>query len=142
VFLPWPVITLTSITLRGEAVNMDDVVWNGSVIDLTNTNLNTSKGRMGVGEDYVHTSPLKHEDGVVSLTGTFGYTLENVDPLTKPPTNLPAPIIRATTLIAAAWSGLYSVERVGLDGSRVSIASSAIPKEVYSLLANFKPLVV
>jgi hypothetical protein len=63
-------------------------------------------------------------DRVAYLQGTFGYPLSASDPLTTLPMGLPAGVIRATTLIAAAGSGEFSIERVGLDGQRVSVSST------------------
>jgi len=63
-------------------------------------------------------------DRVAYLGGTFGYPLSASDPLTTLPMGLPAGVNRATTLIAAAGSGEYSIERVGLDGQRASVSST------------------
>jgi hypothetical protein len=80
-------------------------------------------------------------EGRVEVYGEFGYTLaldSNNDPvLTEPPSDLPAAVRRATTIVAAAWSNERRLESVALDGSKSMILDNTVNKEVFALLERF-----
>jgi len=130
-FLSWPVITLTSVeTNTGKVIDVEDIRVSGGILDLTDVDLP------------LHELTTDNDVKYLKVKGTFGYPLQTgAGGDMVPPPTIPAPIVRATTLVAAAWSGEYSVERVALDGSRVSIASTEIPSDVFKFLARFKLLV-
>ena len=125
IVLPWPVITLTKIEY-GEKTLIANLVVSSRRIDIT---------------AYLAELIEVEEWMLANVYGTFGYAL-NAGSTTSPPISIPASVRRASTLIASAWSGEYRVEKIGLDGQRVSVAESNIPKDALQLLAPHKKLVV
>lgn len=65
------------------------------------------------------------------IKGTFGYSRVNSETV---PTNLPSNIEQACQMIACAISGYLTRDTVGLDGAKVSLIDSKIPKEALALL--------
>ena len=126
IVLPWPILSLVSVEARG-VVYSDEIYWSDRTIDV------------GYHSD-VFSELMRWE--FVRVFGTFGYALQQSSPNTNPPVSIPASVRRATTLIAAAWTGEYRVEQVGLDGQRVSVAESKVPSDAKLLLSPFKSLVV
>lgn len=126
VFLPFPVITLTELAIASSVQDLSDMEF-------------------GDGERYIKATsafggvPFTDK---MEIKGTFGYAL--ADPLVDdygdilPPAGLPEKVRRATMLTAAAVSGLWLRERVGLDGSKDTILETRIPNEVTGLLSRFK----
>jgi len=123
IYLPWPVITLTSIEYDGTALEAEDYKVAGRTRILTM-------------DDY--TPPEGDIDTKVTLYGTFGYALDEDDPTGVPPPSLDHHIRRACTLIAAAWSGEMRKQQVGLDGTKVELIDNRIPQEAKLLLNRFK----
>lgn len=124
VFLPFPVLTLTEVTIDGEVADLEAIEF---VVGEPYLKQSTSWG------SYPFTS-------VMILKGTFGYELPApvVDTMLAPPTNIPESIRRSTSLIAAAFSGLWNRERIGQDGSRDSMLETRVPSEVATLLRKWK----
>ncbi len=124
-FLPFPVLSLTEVTV------------DGIVVDLAETDID-------VGEPYVSSlvtdwggSPFS---GKMLIKGTFGYVMSPPDPnngLALPPSNLPESVRRACMLMAASMSGLWHRERVGIDGEKTTMLETRIPAEVDSLLSKW-----
>lgn len=76
----------------------------------------------------------------MEIKGTFGYPLAQTvgdGGEALPPPTLPETIRRAATLTAAAISGQWHRERVGLDGSKDTMLETRIPGEVESLLRKW-----
>lgn len=80
-------------------------------------------------------------DGKMEVYGTFGYNLaldaDDEPILTQPPTDIPAAVRRAATIVAAAWSNERRLESVALDGSKSMVLDNTVNKEVFSLLERF-----
>lgn len=119
IYLPWPIKTLTAITIDGVTEDTDD--WRFEVGG-------KEVERVGAWPEW----PFDNQD-FIQLTGTFGYTHPD---LTEPPTDtaFPEAIRRAVTLIAAAWTGDYRKEVMGLEGGKESMLVTDIPKEAKRLL--------
>lgn len=119
IWFPWPIRTLTELTIDGTAQSSDDYTFKVGKRTLFN----------------IESLPVvKNESGYVSVKGTFGYG-DGVD-TTAPPndTSFPYGITRATILIAAAFSADNRKEVAALDGSRTSLLDTNIPAEAYRLL--------
>jgi hypothetical protein len=122
ILLPFEVITLTEVTLDGSVTDMSTVSYEA--------------GSMAVfGQTDWGALPFL---GTIVVKGTFGFSVAPLNTLTTPPTNHPSSIRRATLLTAAALSGEWRKERVGLDGDRQSILETRIPPEANTLLTPFK----
>lgn len=122
ILLPFEVITLTAMTQDGAAVDMSTVGYEvGS--------------RTIFGQTSWGAYPYL---GTITVTGTFGHGLALYNPTTTPPASLPAPIVRATSLIASAICGEWRKERVGIDGDKQSMLETRIPSEATSLLAPYR----
>ena len=123
IFLPWPVITLTAITVDDNAEVLDQD-WRFEV------------GRKEI--VYAGTKWPEHkiEDWIV-LTGTFGYSITG---LTAPPDDaaFPAGITHECIKIAAAISGKYRKEFVDLAGVKHSLLDDKIPKDVKMNLGRYR----
>ena len=116
-YLPWPVISISSILISDVAVNSEDLNYR-------------------VGDRNIYYSSKWPKDLVrqyVKVYGTFGWAI--VDDLT-PPTSLPGDLNRACIQIAAAWSGLSKKEYRGTDGTLVSVLDRSIPKEANMILKS------
>jgi hypothetical protein len=164
-FLPWPIISLTEIAVNGDALDAADYKWEnlnngkgGAVITRAGARswdgealpfeisgcANEQEYQSFFGEaDYAPTKAYPDPAlYTVTLKGTFGYALAAEDDTTQSPTNIPATVKRATTLIAAALSGLNRKEVVGLDGDKIGLMDSRIPKEAWDLIKGLKISVV
>ncbi len=125
--LPFPVITLTEVRLRGEVLDLGDAV------DFEEERRIIYVRKQMEPEEFAHSLTVK---------GTFGYPLDTTDPDRLPPPTLPDLVKRATTQIAAAWSGELEKEQIALDGTRVSLLETRIPKESKELLKKFRHKVI
>lgn len=125
-FLPYPILSLTEVLV-------DDLS-----IDLAETDFDVGKPYLrSVITDW-GSIPFT---GKMLLKGTFGYILSDppvLNGLVQPPTNVPESIRRAAMLMAAAMSGLWHRERVGIDGDKTTMLETRIPGEVDSLLKKWK----
>lgn len=128
VHLLWPVLTLTKVAVVAQgntAPTAADELASTDYYFEVGSRIITCDG--GVFGPY----PFK---GVMELTGTFGYevTTEEV-----PPTNIPQGINRACSLIAAAWSSEKRIEQIGLDGAKIELLETTVPKEARLLLQRW-----
>jgi hypothetical protein len=146
--LPYPIVTLTEVRVFSDIDDPDDGndVWD------------TDEYFFEEGERTIHAEaendwkfsgapgrfgsyPFR---GFLWVKGTFGYPLETesgADPDTTPPPTLPAGVRRAATLIASAISDELHKEQVGLDGVRVELLDTRIPKEATYLLERYRDLI-
>lgn len=69
----------------------------------------------------------------VEIAGKFGYDQETEGDV---PTNVPSDIVRATILIAAAFSGHNQKSVVGVDGGKIDITDKNIPKAALDILGE------
>jgi hypothetical protein len=82
---------------------------------------------------------LTHIDSwgsIVAVKGTFGYALAATDSANQPPPTLPGRIKEACKQIAAAMSGLWQKQKVGLAGTE-SFFVTSVPREVKDLLRPY-----
>jgi len=75
----------------------------------------------------------------ITIRGSFGYR-QSVS--SQIPEMLPAKIATSTRLVAAAFSGLWRREEVGLDGAKQTITDTTIPQTVYQMLGKRMPVLV
>lgn len=125
IYLPWKVITLSSLTIDGTlevagedyryAVGSKKIVW--------------------AGEEWPQN---KIEDWIV-LRGTFGYAITDTE---TPPTDVPENIVLACIRIAAPLTGEKRKEFIDLAGVKQSLLDQMIPKEVKTLLSRHRRLVL
>jgi len=116
--LPYnPIIELTSLTVNGTA-------WTESVDFVRQaTRLVAINGVW----------PVKYRTDSVVIVGQFGYAQETRADI---PDGLPADIVRAAILIAAAFSGHNQKQIVGVDGNPTSVTDKNIPKAALDILGS------
>ena len=120
IYLPWPVLTLTEITVDGTVLPTDEWKQVGSY-------------EIRRIEDW---PSIPFDDATfIQIKGTFGYLHPD---LTTIPTGLPATVQRATTIIAATISGDYRKDLMDRDGGVQQIGVTDIPKEAKMLLRKFR----
>lgn len=149
IFIPWPIVTLTEISIDGVALDADDYAFEtqdikkgGSIIyrsgDVYWTADLDTLNSSGIDQSSL---PPSHNpaDMLIEALGTFGYTITSA---TEPPTDVPAGISRAATLVAAAMSGLNRKQFTPLDGSPIEFTEYRIPPEAKKLLDQYKVLVL
>lgn len=119
IWFPWPIKTLTELTVDTVAQSTDDYTFKAGKRKLVNV------------EDL---PKVEYQSGWVSVKGTFGYGT-GAD-TTAPPVDagFPHAITRATVLIAAAFSADNRKEVAALDGTRTSLLDTNISNEAYHLL--------
>lgn len=119
IWFPWPIKTLTELTVDEVAQSTEDYTFRAGKRKLVNV------------EDL---PVVEYQSGYVSVKGTFGYGT-GAD-TTSPPVdaNFPAAITRATVLIAAAFTADNRKEVAALDGTRTSLLDTNIPDEAIRLL--------
>lgn len=139
--LTYPILTLTEVRVFSdiEQPDEDNDVWEADEYyfeegertlfaeEETDWRFAGSPGRFG-------SYPFR---GFMWLKGTFGYPLASSDPDSTPPPTIPAGIRRAATLVAASISAEQHKEQVGLDGVRVELLDTSIPKEAQRLVYRF-----
>lgn len=145
VVLPFPIISLTQVRVFSDILDPSDAndIWK------------TDEYYYEVGEPTIHTEaetdwkftgapgrfgsyPFR---GFLWIKGEFGYPLDaasDVTPSQVPPPTIPANVRRACTLIAAAVSDEMHKETVGLDGSRIELLETRVPREVHPMLERYK----
>ncbi len=124
-FLPYrPVIELTAVKEGDTALtaDVDYIVKEGRLIRL--------------GQNWYVGEP---PDEDIELTGKFGYAQASAAVV---PTGIPEQIVRASILVAAAFSGHNQKEIVGLDGSKEQVVDKAIPKTVFDILGKRRSVIV
>lgn len=122
IFLNNPIINLAEIKIDGEISDLAEYEGDGLII------------KSATNFAYPFTSKME-------IKGTFGYVLATTTGTggeVLPPPTLPATINRAATLTAAAISGQWHRERIGLDGQKDTMLETRIPGEVESLLKKWK----
>jgi hypothetical protein len=134
IFLPWPKLTLTEVTVDG--VVLDSSLY----VALTE--------QFGLSSTLVRGGPWRAEDRdplalpvEIMLKGTFGYAPAAVDPTTSPSPDIPPPIVKATALVAAIMCGKVVRESVSYGGDKQTIVLRSIPKGVLADLAQFRRLI-
>jgi hypothetical protein len=118
-----PIITLTEIVIDGDVIHVDDYRFN--VGDMAITYL-------------AHVPFIDYEANTwLTLKGTFGYTIASS---TQPPTDakFPEGVRRACIIMAAAMTGDLRKEVQALDGTKVSLLDTSIPKEAKSFLQRHR----
>ena len=75
----------------------------------------------------------------IGLVGEFGYTWPSQNEVAN---DIPMRILRATTLIAAAFSGENRKEVIGLDGDKEGFNEFRIPSEAQKLMKPYKRLIL
>lgn len=118
VFFPWPIITLTEVSLEGVVKPTDEwYVSNGILVGSTDWN---NRFPFGVSNYF-------------QVKGTFGYPHPD---LAAPPPTCPANVRRAVALTAAVWSGYYSRQFKDHEGMVQSVLTTSIPPEAHRLLSG------
>ena len=126
--LPYPIKSIDSVKTyaldgTGESdLELDDEVWW------------ETKGETGLVHSAVGDFPCGR-DGYVDILGQFGYTISNT---TSPPSDVPATVRRACTLVASAWSVTLKKQNIGLDGSIQELLETGLPNEAVRLLKKVK----
>lgn len=126
IYLPWPIVTLTEFSIDGTIQNSEDY-----------------RGTVGDSRVYYYSLiPYYETEDWIQLKGTFGYGAgENLS--AAPASNLPLALVRAVTLIAAAWSGKSKREYRDISGQIVQAYDNRIPKEAQAILdqsLKYRPL--
>lgn len=147
IYLPWPVITLTKITVDDVEVPTTDYGYKNpqpgtgctSKIYREGARWMAGEQRNNVGllPERVFTMPT-----VIKLTGTFGFALSQAgdppaDVVTVPPPTLPQSVRRACTVIAAIWSGKSRKEIIDFSGNKQSLSQKDIPQATMRLLDRY-----
>lgn len=138
IFLPWPIITLTAVYSDDDLIDSDGYRWNNGRLEQGSAELIRNGECSWL---YHYNSPHRTILGmstappIITLVGTFGYTYVDDD---TPPSNIPAAVRRATTLIAASMSGLYKREFIGQDGVKQDVTDNRIPMQAKKMLQKWK----
>ena len=140
IYLPWPVKTLTEITSDAVEISTDNYRWQnppsgwGTAQVIRNGDYHWDKCYATSRERII----LQDSSAppVIKITGTFGYDDDSDDD--TPPLDMPMQISRAATLIAAAFSGLYRRENIGLDGVKSDVMDSRIPQQALDMLRKWR----
>lgn len=125
VLLPFPIITLTEVSNDGEV--LVEGVDNDYFFEVGERAI---QGLAAFGS-----IPFV---GTLTVKGTFGYTLDTVDPTNLPPPTIPGTINQAAILIASAYSGLWQKSVRSLTGGTDNYFVQDVPKEALTLLKSFK----
>lgn len=145
VVLPFPIITLTEVRVFTDIEQTSD----------SNDIWETDEYHFEEGERTIHAEaetewkyagnpgrfgsyPFR---GFLWIKGTFGYPLTTESgaiPDETPPPTIPTGVRRAATLIASAFSSELRKEQIGLDGVRVELLDTRIPREAKILLSRYK----
>jgi hypothetical protein len=140
IWLPFPCIELTEIQVDGEVLPADQYrletapFSKDAKIVRVGRWLRPDTFRMDV-LNGGRTFPLLKQ---ITLQGKFGYALDATNPLTVPPTGIPANITRACTIFAAVSSGRSTREYVGVNGDRQTVTLRKIPAEVTDILDRYR----
>lgn len=154
IFLPWPVITLTAISVAdaGESTALEADEYRSETSFLTATGKITRAGRWKKQDAYSpgllqpRAFPLQR---LISLTGTFGYVRPSttVDATTtyhtdRPSASIPQDIRQACIIAAAVRSGKSRKEIFTPDGNRQTVTAKNIPKDTLEVLSRYKMKIV
>lgn len=151
IYLPWPVLTLTRITvtdLLGAATDVPTTDYRVDDAYLTAGGRIRRMGHWLTGDEFISgglvPGRLYDLKAQVKLYGTFGYTpaltggqTPVADP-TKPSPNIPAEIQVACAVIAAVRSGKARKEIIDFSGQRQTATVKVIPKDVMSMLNRYR----
>lgn len=140
IFLPWPIITLTEITVEGITLPADAYAFenvpgetSGKIYRNADWLARDSYG-VGLQAEKVISLPLR-----IQLTGTFGYRLAETTPTAVPSPDIPADITQACAVIAAVRSGKLKREiTVAGGGARETITVRSIPKDTMATLSRYR----
>ncbi len=134
IFLLWPVITLTSVTENGETVPVDEYYFDAGSSKIQRLSVASALGILGADVARDPKWVLPGGGNTLTLTGTFGYVLDDVNATDVPPNNLPALLRRACVLIAAEWTRKSQREVVTVGGTVAPLPFGETPKDVQSYL--------
>lgn len=127
--LPWPIITLTAITL-GDLALVEGV-------DFLRVNPNANQIQ---GAKLYRLSGAKYRPwnilptALLTLTGIFGYAQGNPTNAAAVPIGIPARVANATIQIAAAMSGHNRKQIIDLNGQAQDVANNKIPDTAIEML--------
>lgn len=141
IFLPWPVITLTEITVDGIALQSSSFSFEnvpgetcGKIYREGNWLARDNYG-VGLQAEKVITLPLR-----IQMKGTFGYAPSVTTPTAVPSPDIPADISQACAVIAAVRSGKLKreISLPGGGGAREAVTVRNVPKDTMATLARYR----
>lgn len=142
IYLPWPIISLTEVTVDDEVV--DSTLYRKESTRLSATGVIVrdrdwfpAPTRVGVGNGNVQGLPP-----IIRLKGQFGYAEAPTDPATTPSPDLPKAVVQAAAVAAAVFSGLLKREFTNLGGERQSVTMREVPKGVLAALGPYRRALV
>jgi len=133
--LPLPIISMDGLYYGDDKneIDSDDYDWRnvgfGAIILLLD----------GVTDTYWYQQITNVNNPKIYFAGKMGYAVVSDDQQT-PPTDLPSEIIRAATITASAFTGMFQRESISYDGVRNSVTDTRIPDEALKLLKPFTKL--
>jgi hypothetical protein len=153
IYLPWPVLTLTAISIggrMGDAVTLEAGTYFVEPNTLSATGKIVRAGRWR-GDDAFSIGPaprrMSNFPSRILLTGTFGYTPATAGSPAVAVTNAPSPALpadvqRACVVLAAVFSGKSRKDIIGPGGDRQSLVQKNIPKDASDVLARYRVAVL
>lgn len=135
IYLPWPTLSLTEITVDGEVLDPSLYVKVKDPCGISSMIVRDGLWRDVSGENL--SLPVE-----VLLKGTFGYAPAATSPASTPSPDIPSPIVKVTALVAAIMCGKVVRESVSYGGDKQTIVLRAIPKGALQELLPFRRLIV
>jgi hypothetical protein len=138
IYLPWPVLTLTEITIGTATFAATEYRVTrrpGSATSKIERN-----GTWLPEEKFSASPPVMAPQ--ITLRGTFGFTPAATNPAGNPSPEIPATIVQACAAIAAIRSGQVRKEINIPGGGREAVTVRAVPKPVMDSLGKFRISVV
>lgn len=148
IFLPWPVLTLTEISIvvppdPAAVLPSTDYTFENSILSATSKIFRAgswkaadSYGKVGILPSRSMGLPIQ-----ILLKGTFGYVPAQKDSendFSQPAIGIPQSIRTACAVLAGIRSGKLKKEIVDLNGQRNSVTTRTIPKDVADMLARYR----
>lgn len=137
IYLPWPVISLTEVTLDGIALDSNLYRIESTRSSATGVILRDKDWYAESPRDGVGTGAVKGLPTLIKLKGQFGYAQATTNPTTTPSPDLPSAIVQATAVAAAVFSGLVKREFVGLSGERTATVLREVPKGTLASISRY-----
>ncbi|HMA78365.1 MAG TPA: hypothetical protein VKP88_04520, partial [Candidatus Paceibacterota bacterium] len=137
VTLPLPIISMSGLYYGDDKdeIDSDDYDWrnvgHGALILLLD----------GVTDTYWYNQITNVNNPKIYFSGKLGYAVSSSDQQT-PPVELPSEIVRAATITASAFTGMFQRESISYDGTRNTVTDTRIPEEAMTLLKPFTKLVL